>query len=70
MDKETWTNVKLFAVIAILFTALAYDFGQKSIVTACKKVTFFYYGDQTFECLPYKKGMLEREVIPDLTPPR
>jgi hypothetical protein len=60
----------IIAVGCVLIAGVSYDLGQKSIMLSCKHVSFFYYGDEIFECLPYKKGMLEHEVIPDLTPPR
>lgn len=60
----------LGSVIVYLFTLfLAFDAGERQIVADCKKVSFFYKGDQIYECLPYKRGQMDALSSPT-SPPR
>jgi hypothetical protein len=70
LDRGIVVLICLVAVICVGGPIIAYDKGQKDIIKSCEHTSFFYYSDKTFECLPYRKGMLEHETMPDLKAPR
>jgi hypothetical protein len=63
MDRDYITVVLLVVLVILLLlidAAVSWDMAQKSIISDCDHVSFFYNKDKSYECLPYKHGDLEK----------
>lgn len=57
-DSNRITAILAVMIVMLILIISAYNLGVVSVVSSCEHVSFFYYSDKVFECLPYKKGML------------